>query len=127
MGYQMDMVERVNLAEVDEGNSIQLTGTVNGKPVTLGVDVFKKTDEHLFAIGMAIQQTDGEQPTVDMELSERYFRLPLAGIIEPGDLTIDSVAAPLGVAGEIDGLPDEAWRPLGVGCVALELFHLVTE
>ena len=127
MGYQMDRVERVNLGEVEEGNSIQLTGTVDGKPVTLGVDVFKKTDEHLFAIGMAIQQTDGGQPTVDMDLSERFFRLPLQGVIEPGDISIDSVTAPLGVAGEVDGIPDEAWAPLHVGCVALELFHLVAE
>jgi len=127
MGYQMDSVERVSLAEVEEGNSIQLTGTVNGKPVTLGVDIFKKTDDHFYAIGFATQQPDNGEVAVDSSLSDRYFRLPLQGVIKPGEVSIDSVAAPLSVAGEVDRIPDEAWAPLQIGCVALELFHLVSE
>ena len=131
MGYQVDLMERMDLVEIVEGNLIQFTGTVDGAVVTLGVDVFKKTDEHIYALGIDMRVDDAGERTVNEELTNRYYRLPLDGIIEPGNVAIDSLAAPQDSAPlpieYPEELPEDSWAPLNIGCVALELFHHVQD
>jgi hypothetical protein len=122
MSFEMRSVEKIDLGEVRLGESIQITGSVEGRATTLGIDIFKQSGDWFFAAGFAERQGDNGEAEIDTNLTYRFYRLPLVGVIETGDITMESVALPDKFAGIVEKLRDGSWTPFVISCIALEYF-----
>jgi hypothetical protein len=117
-------VTQLDLATIDDSQSILFIGAhEDGRNIRLSVDVFAKIGEYAYGMVFATEQKEVESKGYIMlpEFSAYLARLPLSGVIKPGEIDIDLVTGSE-LGGDNKSLVTAEWRKLSIDAKALSVY-----
>jgi len=115
-----ETLEKIFGGELGTRNAVQLRSHLpDGRERVFGIDIFATDEGYAYGSAFVTEEADNGGFVMDLEASRQWIRIPVAAVIEPGEVTV-GVAPETSLGPDFEGHESAAYEELTVAAESLK-------